>query len=360
MSAPAIAHVSAQNVTQDIDDGNNEESSTSQLVSTEVYGQQLEQAAETLSKALGQEDTDGLTIAYEQVAAELSQIKQVEMSNGQTISVTPLLEKGIFAHLDDSASHGELREQIASAASRLIVVAEQLNLSAQDQTAVRIDLLADILSRPEFQNQQSLWERFVEWLSGWIERLLPDSAGNGDRLAWVSQLLLIFVAGIGAVVIAWLLSYWLRQLVLGFAQQSSLIQSRQEEGWPHSASEAKSQAFQQARLGNYRDAVRQLYLSALLTIEEEGIIRPDRSRTNRELLARLGEDGALKNQVAQNQNDQDKQSQGLALKEHMEPIVETFDDVWYGVQEPDQSAFEEYVSEIEQLTRVAQEKKPRP
>ncbi len=38
----------------------------------------------------------------------------------------------------------------------------------------------------------------------------------------------------------------------------------------------------------------------------------------------------------------------------LEPIIATFDQVWYGVQEPDQATFIQYEHEIDTLAAVAQ------
>jgi len=69
-----------------------------------------------------------------------------------------------------------------------------------------------------------------------------------------------------------------------------------------------------------------------LGLEERGAIRYDRTLTNREVLAQ-----------AHGQTE---------LQEHLEPIVETFDDVWYGIHEPDQNTFTDYQREINALEQV--------
>ena len=98
----------------------------------------------------------------------------------------------------------------------------------------------------------------------------------------------------------------------------------------------------QAAGGDYRNAVRNLYLAALLTLEQNGLVPLDRSLTNREVLRRI------------------PPSHPVAGR--MQPVVETFDEVWYGVHEPDDQTYRQYTQEIDALEtlaqRPAQEKQP--
>lgn len=68
-----------------------------------------------------------------------------------------------------------------------------------------------------------------------------------------------------------------------------------------------------ARAGDYREAVRANFVAVLLYLHEHGKLRYERSLTNREHLARIGQD----TQVAGS----------------LEPLVRTFEDVWYGNRE---------------------------
>ena len=80
---------------------------------------------------------------------------------------------------------------------------------------------------------------------------------------------------------------------------------------------------------SYRDAVRQLYLSALLSLHERNLITYQPSDTNREVLT------AIRNQPH--------------LYQQLQPVIATFDDVWYGVHEPDRTTFDSYVVAVEEL-----------
>ncbi|MEZ4661612.1 MAG: DUF4129 domain-containing protein [Caldilineaceae bacterium] len=81
--------------------------------------------------------------------------------------------------------------------------------------------------------------------------------------------------------------------------------------------------------------MRQLYLSALLTLDERSVIQYDRSLTNREVLSQV-----------------QRQAQ---VESHLHPVVDTFDRVWYGESEPDRETFDLYEREIAELAGVSEE-----
>jgi hypothetical protein len=41
------------------------------------------------------------------------------------------------------------------------------------------------------------------------------------------------------------------------------------------------------------------------------------------------------------------------LRPHLQPVIDVFDEVWYGVREPDQTTFTAYAHEIDQLGEIA-------
>ena len=99
--------------------------------------------------------------------------------------------------------------------------------------------------------------------------------------------------------------------------------------------EAIDRAQTAARSGDYRNAARHLYLSSLLWLEERGVLRYDRSRTNREYLAQL---------------------QGKPAYHNLKPVVDTFERVWYGQRPLDAAGFEAYEREVAALR--AHEERP--
>ncbi len=67
-----------------------------------------------------------------------------------------------------------------------------------------------------------------------------------------------------------------------------------DDDLPRSAAEARQQAFAAAQSGLYRDAVRRLYLAALLQLAEHDLIRYERSLTNREVLVHVPNDSPIR------------------------------------------------------------------
>lgn len=263
-----------------------------------------------LAQALIDLDGDGAP------AQALHPIPPVALRSGQSVQPAPLFPPEIDP---DAAS------------ARLVIAITQLDLSANDNSPARLAQLERVANRLDLL-QPSLWERFLRWLRRWIDRLLPDSspvAGPGIGQG-VTTLIGWLVIGGGGLLLVLLLGYWLRHLLGGLLRgQYNSDASPGEDGLPTTAAQARQQAGQMAAGGNYREAVRRLYLAALLRLREREIIRFDSSLTNQEVLARM--------------------QTNAPARAHLEPVVDTFDRVWYGVQEPDAQTFERYSREIDAL-----------
>ncbi len=81
--------------------------------------------------------------------------------------------------------------------------------------------------------------------------------------------------------------------------------------------------------GDYRNAVRYLYLSSLLILDEQGLLRYDRSRTNREYLRSV--------------------SSQPQLAGSLRDVIDVFDRVWYGFESVDEEAYRSYVKHVDEL-----------
>ena len=98
---------------------------------------------------------------------------------------------------------------------------------------------------------------------------------------------------------------------------------------PSTSAKAIEKADQEAFSGDFRTAVRYLYLSTLLWLAERNALAFDRTLTNHEVLAAL--------------------PPGSTLYKRLAPVIQTFDRVWYGFKEIDQAAFETYRQQVTQL-----------
>jgi hypothetical protein len=194
--------------------------------------------------------------------------------------------------------------------------------------------LARILARPEFQwgsAEMAPWRKWLDeqWLrlQRWLEQRWPAADGNGSVNAPLHQLatfvLLLLLAGI--------LVYALQGILADLAAESVLAAEESQTGEPLTADNALRRAQELSGGGDFRSAVRYLYLSTLLRLEERGLLRYDRSLTNREYLQRVAHDPNLA---------------GV-----LRDVVEVFDRVWYGFQVLDAVAYQRYATAVEELKR---------
>lgn len=218
----------------------------------------------------------------------------------------------------------------AGLGARLAVVRDEIDAGAADRSAAREAVLDRVLADRALRDRRSPWERVVEWVTDrvkrwWGGRSLP--AGTGEAALRLGQVIGWAVA---LAVIA-LTALWIARALGGLT-----IDARAAAGPnapPATPTEARARAESLAARGDYREAVRQLYLAALLVLEGNGLLRADRSRTNREQLAAVGG--------------------GPALRGAMAAVVDTFDRVWYGVTVPGEATFRAYAETIHDLERLA-------
>jgi hypothetical protein len=255
-------------------------------------------------------------------AATLAEIDAVRLETGEILEIDPLL--------------AEVEDQQAALA-RLETALAQIDAAANDQVEDRLRTLQSVRDRLAL-DRPTIWQRIWRWIEDLLDALMPDRVPQGATNAadLGSRLLVWTIVIVGGLLLAILLSYWLRSL-LGGILADQLLNRSNDDKIPQSAAEARTQAQQLAEVGNFRGAVRQLYLAALLHLDEQGILRFHRDQTNREVLAQT-EDGS-------------------SVREHLTPVVDTFDRVWYGVREPDQQTFEVYRREIDDLMAESEDRK---
>lgn len=280
----------------------------------------LREAQDILSRS-------GQPSAVAQARGALAAIARVQLPSGTEIAVSPLLgaEGDTLAH--------------EAAAARVAVLLAQLDAAGSDNTAARLAVLDKVLAGPAFQQGESWWDVFRRWLSEWLDRLLPESApasSNSGAAGRAGDLIAWSIGIVGVIAIVLLLAYWLRGLISGFVANADVDgEGNADDGMPQTPAEARQRAAGAASEGNYRSAVRNLYLVALLTLEQQGLVPADRSLTNREVLGRV--------------------DRAHPLRPHLQPVVETFDDVWYGVHEPDAGSYAAYAQSIDELETIAQQ-----
>ena len=183
------------------------------------------------------------------------------------------------------------------------------------------DKLAAVLARSEFQPPPKVE---LDWLSKLLD-WLPDL----PSVPFLGEALLI-----GAIVaLAAVVAYFASGLWGSFVARAE-VDDESLAGVVLTSGQALSRSRERAQAGDYRTAVRLLYLSTLLLLEERNLLRYDRTLTNREYLR----------QVADRPD----------LAGELRPVVDTFDEVWYGQIEPDAERYEAYTHQVDHLHEVAE------
>jgi hypothetical protein len=254
----------------------------------------------------------------EPAQALVNPVEQVMLASGETVTLVPLLSDVV---------------DVADARDRLRIVQRQLDAAQADSSRERLAALERVLDRLNL-DRLTLGQRIRRWLNRALDWLWPEPA-PGTAMALDSTLPAVVtwsVVALGGLLLAYLLSYWLQRLLAGFVVDAGQ-QALQEDGTelPITATAARHQAAVLAESGSYRQAVRRLYLAALLHLDERGILRFRRNLTNQEVLTGTDPD--------------------TSTRRLLQPVIETFDQVWYGVREPDRVTYERYRAQVDRLTQ---------
>ena len=266
-----------------------------------------------------QSDPAALDAAQRQLVA----VEQVELRSGEVVTVAPVL----------GDAGGDLDGVAAQA--RLQIVTQQLDAAGADATSARLALMETVLASPAFQNRESWLDQVRRWLANLFQQWIGDTEPNVTPTpvsATLAQIVGWGAVVAGSVLLIVLLARWLQTLLRAFVGDA-VKTATDDDAAPTTPAAARAAASQLAERGDYRAAVRQLYLAALLTLQDRRIVVRDPSLTNREVLARTPAAHPVHAPLA--------------------AVVEVFDDVWYGVHEPDQATFVDYRAAVDDLERRA-------
>ncbi len=169
--------------------------------------------------------------------------------------------------------------------------------------------------RDEFRYTQSNHKVSYEQYQKELTKILepdPEISFNIDYI-----ILPIAIIAIGIVVL-----YFVRQIRMNY-----IFEARNEESDPHddnveTEKSALARAETAVEANDFRGALRFLYISAVLHLQERGILPYDKSITNREYLRLSHTD--------------------LDLQKILEPVITTFDEVWYGYKHCDEQTVENF------------------
>jgi len=257
---------------------------------------------------------------FAQLAEEWKSVTEVRMDNGQVVAVNNLyLLKRLQTFRPDTREIVEILDALLAAHAEH----PRAVFSAAD-----LDPLRGILARPEYQWKdpqpnpigewfQDAWDRFFRWLDSIF----------GDLGIPVPNFPIFPL--IASVLLAAILFFAFRTLLVDFALEARIKLDDEAESEPLTSDAAFDKAQTLSRGGDYRSAVRYLYLSSLLLLDERDIMRYDRSKTNREVLRSVANSPELSQPLGE--------------------VIEVFDDTWYGYHDLDEETFQHYSKRVEEL-----------
>lgn len=286
-------------------------------------------------------ETRDFLVGLEPANVEHNQAQLQQLADEwQQITVVILADRSTMA-VDHSYLAAQLRVTPPDL-PRLRAIVETLRATAQNwsatpHTSEDLAALTPILDRTEFQwqaEQPSLfWElvgRIVRAILNLLSRFWPESVPDGPvslNVEWLSYV----ITTLSVVALLIILIYLSRNIMAEFAGQAQLDLDHGNGDELLTADSALERARTLSSSGDYRTAVRYLYLSSLLLLDERGLLRYDRSRTNREYLRNVAHLPQL----------------AAILRE----VIEIFDRVWYGFQELDETTYSRYEARVAELRR---------
>lgn len=287
-------------------------------IPVEDYWTLLKSSRQLIADLDGKTDEE-IRSTLDDLAAQWENVESVQLESGATLP------------LDNAHLAATLRAEppdLDTLTARLdLLLASRSTDPAPRFTEDDIQPLHEILSRPEFQWKEEQSNPFNDWLqriwdrfAAWLEKLIPDT-------------IIIDPTPFAAILFVLVLLYAFRGFFADLISDAR-INSETPDDELLTADSAFQRAQSLSRGGDYRAAVRYLYLSSLLMLDERGLLRYDRSRTNREVLRSV--------------SDQPELSRPLG------EVVDIFDNVWYGYHELDEDRFKHYSARVEELKEKKQ------
>ena len=255
-----------------------------------------------------------------ELATQWEEVIAVELADGSVVQTDPTyLITQLRSDLADPKRLGNLLDVLLNAHQKY----PQNVFTIQD-----IDPLREILARPEFQ-----WDGQVLQLPNWLADLYASLMNLIDRILFGTANLVYQgrdLFKIAAVLLFLFALFFIsRGLSRSLAQEAELAAEEGESDETLTSKGALKRAETLSHQGDYRNAVRYLYLSSLLVLDEQGLLRYDRSRTNREYLRSV--------------------SSKPALAKPLHDVIDVFDRVWYGFENVDEQTYQSYVKHVDEL-----------
>lgn len=255
------------------------------------------------------------------VSAEFGEIEQVVLDNGETVGLDNDWLDGMLS--DEDIETGVKLSLLDS----LLETKDQLPDVGSDSAEAD---LQSILSRGEFdyEPREETWrERLRRQFFEFIDQLITAGANAPSIFGWsMAALALLLIVG--------LFFYWLDGTRTQFVAERALA-VKTDEASGLTAEEALGEARRFRNANDLRTAVRYLYLSALLALDEKGALEYDRAKTNREYVTGLRRSGSP-----------------IEFTNTLRDVIDVFDRVWYGFQPITQSEFDVYSQRVDNLRGI--------
>ncbi len=274
----------------------------------------------------------------------LPRTEQIEFEDGETTIDNTWLY-GLLESYSTEKDSQQRTARLNDAGGRLRALDAHLRLAAapaSGEVADPHERIREILSRPAYQPEREteigafvkkvmhkirgILGEIYSALTRLLERLFGASAGSG----WISNAVLGLVLAAAAIVIA------------RFARSLRRPQTRrkrtrlvlgEEIAVDGTSRELADSGLAAARAGDFRTAVRKLYVSLLYELSERNLIELDDSATNHEYLRRA--------------------SRLTGLAGPMRYLTDRFDHVWYGMFPSSAADFASYLARYEEAMERA-------
>ena len=289
-------------------------------LSLQAYWDLVTRSRQTVRDLADASDTE-IRQALDTLAAEWESARAVQLEDGQVIPVEPSF---LVDLLKDNSPDLDVLDGVLTTLLDAHAQAPQAVFGPQD-----VAPLQEILRRPEFQWPEAQASQTPSWLQTLWDKIfdfLERLSLGVQNTVYYGRLPLIIA---GVLIFIFSLFFVIRNFSRNLVRDSQLTEEEQIAEGLLTAKTALQRAQSLSDHGDYRTAVRYLYLSSLLILDEQGLLRYDRSRTNREYLRSV----AAKPEIEKPLHD----------------VIDVFDRVWYGFEPVDDAAYQSYVEHVEEL-----------
>lgn len=313
------------------------------------YEHRVVRAVEQIERIKADKDYADEGIGY--IKRMLPRSEQIEFE-GREVTVD---NTWLYVLLDSYVAEKDPQRQVArlnEAGGRLRALDEHLRgaeAAASGETPNSRDKIREILSRPAYQpERETVFGAFVKdvlrkvrsfigeiFLA--LQRLLEKIFGVGGQGGWIPNVLLIVLIA-AAVIIGARMAIRLR--VPRAKRRKTRVVLGEEVAADGTSRELADAALAAARAGDFRGAVRKLYVSLLYELSELNLIELEESATNREYLSKV--------------------SRFSALIGPMNYLTDRFDYVWYGMFPSSQEDFAAYFASYEEAMAGARTLRAQP